>query len=59
MNTEPVQVFVCGAPCDAGGPPERGGHVFNIEWESEDGLCGGFQCKCGMTNMAFDMWRGE
>ena len=54
-----LQVFMCGVKCDAGGPVDRDGHLFNIEWESEDGLCSGYRCKCGLDNMSFDMARSD
>jgi hypothetical protein len=53
---EQLHVFVCGKTCDAGGPPEKQGHVFDIEWESDDGLSGGYKCKCGLDNISFSMW---
>lgn len=48
-------VFSCPPKCDAGGPPEDDGHLFNIPVEEE--CFSGARCKCGMTNMDFDMWR--
>ena len=44
-----------GVPCDAGGPPEKQGHVFNIEWESEDRLSSGYMCQCGLDNSTFSI----
>jgi hypothetical protein len=54
-----IVVFICGTLCSAGGSEEDEGHVFDVEWESEDGLCGGYKCRaCGLPNMYFDMSRG-
>jgi len=54
-----LQVFICGVVCDAGGRPEDGGHKFTVEFESEDGLSGGFECeKCGTDNISFSMRNG-
>ena len=50
--------------CDADGPPEKRRHVFNIPWESDDGLAGGFLsggflCRCGKTNLSFSLENDE
>lgn len=49
MSDTPVTVHVCGAKCDQGGPPEDGGHVFDIEVEEDRASYA--RCKCGMSNM--------
>ncbi len=54
-----VRIYVCGNKCNAGGREEHDGHKFDIPWESDDGLSGGFRCQCGLDNISFSMWAGE
>lgn len=56
---EPITLHICGAKCDAGGPDERGGHVWDrrVEIRDEQGrVCGdSVACRCGMSAMDFDL----
>lgn len=50
-----LQIFICPPKCKAGGKPEEDGHIFDIPYDY--GLESGFKCRCGTTNLSFDMWR--
>lgn len=39
--------------CDAGGPPEDHGHLFDLPYECDRER--GYQCRCGMDNITFTL----
>lgn len=41
--------------CAAGGTEQDGGHIFDRDWESADGLSNSTMCRCGVTSMSHHM----
>ena len=72
MNSDPIQVFLCGPPkdhqCDANGPTLCGGtNEDGTHWQGSDQIednrrrasWGSVSCSvCGMTAMERSMWEG-
>jgi len=55
MSDENIQIFICPPKCKAGGKPEEDGHIFDIPYDED--LESGYKCRCGTTNISFDMRR--
>lgn len=60
MSDQEVSLFICGAKCDAGGPGDQGGHIWDRAvaiYDDEGRECGdSLACKCGATAMEFSLW---
>ncbi len=49
--------FTCPPTCGAGDPTIDGGHVWDREWESQDGREYSVACRCGVTHMDWTLMR--